>query len=174
MRRLFLVTALSVLAAVPLSAQDARHGDLFAGYSMLRSDGETVHGFEASLGWQAWGSLGLVADVSRHAKTVSGTDVVTEAYLAGPRLVFGKGSLRPSVHALAGIARSGGSIKVFDVSISERATDPAAALGGALDLGADRRFSARIKADYLLVKGDSETTGDPRLSAGVVFRFGAH
>jgi hypothetical protein len=171
MRRLLLVAALSLLVAGPASAQDARKGDLFGGYSMLRSDGETVHGFEASLGYQAWGSLGLVADVSRHSKTISGADFVTEAYLAGPRLVFGKGSLRPSVHALAGIARSGGSIKVFDVSISERATDMAAALGGAVDLGADRRFSARLKADYLLVKGESETTHDPRFSAGVVYRF---
>jgi hypothetical protein len=86
--------------------------------------------------------------------------------------VFGSGSLRPSVHALGGIARSGSTIKIFDVTISERATDPAAAFGGALDLGAERKLSLRVKADYLLVKGDAETTGDPRFSAGIVFKFG--
>ena len=171
MRRLSLTLALSLLATGSLSAQDARNGDLFAGYSMLRSDGETVHGFEASLGWQAWGRLGLVADLSRHSTSESGADFVTEAYLGGPRLVFGSGSLRPSVHALAGIARSGGSIKIFEVSISERSTDLAAAVGGALDVGAARKLSLRVKADYLLVKGESETTGDPRVSAGIVYRF---
>jgi hypothetical protein len=133
-----------------------------------------VHGFEASLGWQAWGKLGLVADVSRHSTSDSGTDLVTETYLAGPRLVFGSGSLRPSVHGLLGVARSGGSIEVFDVTISERTTDLAAAVGGALDVGATRKLSLRVKADYLIVKGDSETSSDPRLSAGIVFRFGGH
>ena len=171
MRRLWPVIALFLLAAGPLSAQDSRRGDVFGGYSMLRSEGETVHGFELSLGWQAWGSLGLVADVSRHSSDVDGTDLVTEAYLAGPRFVFGTGSLRPSVHALAGITRSGGTVKIFDVTISERATDLAAAFGGALDLGAARRLSLRLKADYLLVKGESETAGDPRFSAGLVYRF---
>jgi hypothetical protein len=168
MRRLLLVTTLVLLAPLTLAAQDARRGDVFGGYSMLLSEGETVHGFELSLGWQAWGSLGLVADVSRHSQDA----FVTEAFLAGPRLVFGSGGLRPSVHALAGIARSGATIKIFDVTISERATDPAAAFGGALDLGAERKLSLRVKADYLLVKGDAETTGDPRLSAGIVYRFG--
>jgi hypothetical protein len=168
MRRLLSVTALALLAGSPAIAQDARRGDLFGAYAMLRSDGETMHGFEVSVGWQAWGSLGLVADASRHSKD----DFVTEAYLAGPRLVFGSGSLRPSVYALAGIARSGATLKIFDVTISERSTDLAAALGGALDLGAERKLSLRVKADYLLVKGDSETAGDPRFSAGLVYRFG--
>lgn len=171
MRRLWPVIALFLLAAAPSWAQDARRGDVFGGYSMLRSGGETVHGFEVSLGWQAWGRLGLVADVSRHSSEAAGTDLVTEAFLAGPRLVFGSGGLRPSVHALAGIARSGGTIKIFDVTISERSTDLAAAVGGALDLGADRKLSLRVKADYLLVKGESENAGDPRFSAGFVYRF---
>jgi hypothetical protein len=165
MRRLVLTSALFLFLAGPAVAQDSRL-DLFGGYSLLASD-ESAHGFEASLGWQAWGSLGVVADVSRH----SGGDLVTEAFLAGPRLAFGQGSVRPSVHGFIGVARSGASIKIFDVTISERATDLAAAVGGAVDVGAARRFSLRVKGDYLLVKTESETVGDPRLSAGVVFRF---
>ncbi len=175
MRRVVLMAALLLLAAAGTAqaqdagttqAQDARRGDLFAGYSALLGD-ETAHGFETSLGWQLWGPLGLLADASRH----SGNDVVAETLLVGPRFVFGSGKLRPSVHALAGVTRGGASISVFGVTISEKATDLAGAVGGALDVGGDRRWSLRVKADYLLVRGDSETTGDPRLSAGVVLRF---
>ena len=62
---------------------------------------------------------------------------------------------------------------IFEVDISETSTDFGGAAGGGLDIGFGERWAARLAADYRLVSADGETEGDPRFSAGVVYRFGA-
>ena len=165
-----LVTAGSTAA----SAQDASKSDLFAGYSMLVSDGKTMHGWHAALGWGVFGRIGLLLDVSGHqGKDAEGTDVGVLSLMAGPRLKFGGGRLQPFVHVIGGIVRTRAGVRVFDVEISESTTDFGGAAGGGLDLGFGDRWALRLAGDYRVVKVDDETARDPRFSAGVVYRFGA-
>lgn len=176
MKSLRLAAALLV-ASGPLaaSAQDASKGDIFAGYSMLVSDGETMHGGHAALGWGVWGpSVGLLLDVSGHqGGDAEGTDVSALSLMVGPRVTFGGGRVRAFVHVIGGIVRSKASVSVFDVEISESATDFGGAAGGGIDLGLGDRWALRLAGDYRLLKLEDETASDPRFSAGVVYRFGS-
>jgi outer membrane protein with beta-barrel domain len=165
---------LLTVGATSASAQDAPRGDVFAGYSMLASDGETMHGGHAALGWDVSGRIGLLLDVSGHqGSDAQGTDVGVLSLMAGPRVTFGSGRVRPFVHVIGGIVRSKASVSVFDVEISESTTDFGGAAGGGFDLGFGVRWALRLAADYRVVKIDEETARDPRFSAGVVCRFGA-
>lgn len=152
-----------------------RGADLFAGYSAIPSDGETFHGWQASLGFPLSSRLGLLLDLSGHRATVPETaDVNADmlSLMAGPRLVFGGGGrLRPSLHLLAGIVRSKASVRIFDVDVSESRNDLGGAAGGAVDMRLGGRFAARALADYRVVRGDGETASDPRVSLGVVYNF---
>jgi opacity protein-like surface antigen len=166
-----LLVAVGPLAA---SAQDASRGDAFAGYSALASDGETRHGAHAALGWGVSGRIDLLLDVSRHqGSDAEGTDVSVLSLMAGPRVTFGGGRLRPFVHVIGGVVRSKASVSVFDIEISESSSDFGGAAGGGFDVGFDNRWALRLAGDYRVVKVDDETAGDPRFSAGVVYRFGA-
>ena len=72
------VAVVLLVGSTAASAQDASKGDVFAGYSMLATDGaegETMHGWHAALGWGLSGRFGLLLDVSGHYGTVEGTDV---------------------------------------------------------------------------------------------------
>ena len=157
------------------SAQDASKGDAFAGYSMLASDGETLHGWHAAMGWGVSGHIGLLLDVSGHqGSDPEGTDVSLLSLMAGPRLTFGIGGrMRPFVHVIGGVVRSKASVSVFDVEISESATDFGGAAGGGFDVGVGERWALRIAGDYRVLKVDQETASDPRFSAGVVYKFRA-
>ena len=141
--------------------------------SMLASDGETMHGWHASLGKGVSGRIGLLLDVSGHqGSDAEGTDVSGLSLMAGPRVTFGGGRLRPFVHVIGGVVRSKASVSVFDVQISESSTNFGGAAGGGFDLGFGHRWAFRLAGDYRVVKGDEETARDPRFSAGVVYRFG--
>jgi Outer membrane protein beta-barrel domain len=165
-----LLVAMGPLAA---SAQDASKGDVFAGYSMLATDGETMHGWHAALGWGLSGRFGLLLDVSGHQGTVEGTDIGTLSLMAGPRVTFGAGRLRPFLHVIGGVVRSKASVSVFDIEISESTTDFGGAAGGGFDIGLGDRWAIRLAGDYRVVKVDDETASDPRFSAGVAYNFGA-
>jgi opacity protein-like surface antigen len=172
----FRFAAALLLAVGPTAAaQDSSKGDAFAGYSMLAGEGETMHGWHAALGWGVSGPIGLLLDVSGHqGKDAEGTDVSLLSLMAGPRLTFGIGGrVRPFVHVIGGVVRSKASVSVFDVEISDSATDFGGAAGGGFDLGFGARWALRLAGDYRVVKVDEETASDPRFSAGVVYRFGA-
>ena len=173
MKALVAAALLAAFASMPASAQDASRGDVFAGYSMLASDGEAMHGWQAALGWGLSGPVGLLFDVSGHMGTdADGTDLTLLSAMAGPRAAFGSGRLRPFVHAMAGVVRSRASVSVFGVDISESSADWGGAAGGGLDVSFRDRWAVRLAADYRAVRVEGETVGDPRLSAGVAYRFG--
>lgn len=174
MRSAALALSLSLLAAAGASAQDAHRADVFGGYSMLRTGSDTFQGWQASLGWGLSGRVGLLLDASGHQGTAeNGDDASVLSLMAGPRLTFSSGRARPFVHALAGVVRSKAGIEVLDVEITESRTDFGGAAGGGIDLGFGDRWAARVAADYRVLRVEAETEGDPRLSAGVVYRFGA-
>ena len=109
-------------------------------------------------------------------RTVEGVEHRTSGLFGGVRAGFRAGGARPFLHVLAGAVRGEDSITVFSNTISERHTSFGGAAGGGLDFGGGR-FGARVQADYRVSRrtaadGTKETHGDPRFSAGVVFRMG--
>lgn len=169
-----LAAALLMAGVSTASAQDASSkSDAFAGYSLLAADGATKHGWHAALGWGFSGRFGVLLDVSGHqGNDVEGSDVSVLSLMAGPRLRFGGGRLRPFVYVLGGVVRTRSGIRVFDVEISESRTDAGGAAGGGLDLPFGERWAFRLGGDYRVVNQEGETTSEPRFSAGIAYRFG--
>jgi opacity protein-like surface antigen len=142
--------------------------DVFVGYSYLRSGEANMNGWELTGSFPFRGSLRLLADLSGHYGSFAGADLSQLTFLAGLRLAWHEGRrLRPFGDVLVG----GSRIKsTFDV-LSSSTT----AWGGALGLGADYglsgRWAVRGQATlHLLHSGGWDA--DPKLSAGVVYRFG--
>lgn len=166
---------LLTLVATSVPARAAAAGDVFAGYSVLTGgDSGTRHGGQATLGWAGARRVGIVVDVSGHrgSDEESGDDVSTLAVMAGPRLRFGGGRLRPFAYVIGGVVRSKAGVTVFDVDITESSTDFGGAGGAGFDLGFGERWALRVSGDYRVVEIDGGTARDPRLSAGVAYRFG--
>jgi opacity protein-like surface antigen len=166
--RLAAATLACCALALPSRAADAPKLDAFAGYSMLKFDGESRHGWEASLAWNAFGKLGFVADLSGHYKAEF--DDLT--FMGGPRYALHGDKLTPFVHVLAGGLRDRASISVLGVTISESNTHFAWAAGGGLSFRISSRWDIRAQADYLSVKIEDQSEGDLRFAAGVAYRFG--
>jgi len=163
---------LALVWPVIAHAQDGR-AQLSAGYSYLRSEGQSLHGWTAALGLGTGGSLSLVADAAGHyGDAPLGGDVTRLSLFAGPRLSFGSGSPRAFVHALAGVVRTSSGVTVRGVTISETATDLGGAAGAGLDFRLNGRWSLRLQGDYVLVRTDPETLKDPRASVSAVYHLG--
>lgn len=154
--------------ALPARAADPPKLDVFAGYSLLKLEEESRHGWEASLAWNLRGRLGLVADLSAHYKG----EFDDLSYMGGLRYAFHGDKLTPFVHALAGGMRDRSSISVLGVTISESNTRFAWAAGGGLSLRISDRLDARVQADYFNVRIEGTNDGNPRVAAGVAYRFG--
>jgi hypothetical protein len=177
MRPLLAAAAFVVLLAPRAWPQDHPRSDLFAGYSLVREDGESLHGGELAFAYHFSGLLAVATDLDWHTHTVEGTDHTTAAALIGPRLSFASGALRPFVHLLVGAVRDRDSIQVFSQTISESHTNVGGAAGGGADVGRGR-VAARLQADYRFARRADETgketlQGDLRFSVGVVLRMGA-
>lgn len=169
MKRPLAVATLALASlALPARAADPPKLDLFAGYSLLKLEEESRHGWEASLAWNLRGRLGLVADLAGHYKG----DFDDLSYMGGLRYAFHGDKLTPFVHALAGGMRDRASISVLGVTISESNTHFAWAAGGGLSYRISGRLDARVQADYFNVRIESTNDGNPRFAAGVAYRFG--
>ena len=176
MRDLLVAGVLVLVLGSAAAAQDRPQADVFGGYSLVRQNGASLHGGELSLAYYLSRRLGIVIDVDAHGHTIAGVDHTTSAALIGPRLSFAAGALTPFVHALIGAVRDEDAVKVFSQTISERHTSAGGAVGGGIDFGRSH-FGARVQGDYRLARraddsGARKLRGDPRVSAGVVFRIG--
>ena len=165
--------SLALLSPLSVSAQEGRGTTLAGGYSYGRVEGESLHGWTASLAFRLGGPLSLVAEATGHYGDLGeGTSFTRLSLFGGPRLGFGAGSARPFVHLLAGVVRSSAGVDAGPVSISVKSTDLGGAAGAGVDFRLSDRWSLRVQGDYLLVRADEETQGDPRASVAAVYRFG--
>jgi hypothetical protein len=155
--------------ALPARAADAPKLDAFAGYSLLKLEDESRHGWQASAAWNIKGRLGLVADLSGHYKG----EFDDTTFMGGLRYAFHGEKLTPFLHALAGGFRDRASISVLGVTISESNTYFAWAAGGGLSYRVSGHWDVRVQADYLNVRIEGTNDGNPRFAAGVAYRFGA-
>jgi opacity protein-like surface antigen len=159
------------------------------------------HGWDGELSLRVTPLISIVADVSGHYQNVTvvqsaifgnqpniNIEVKTQMYnfLAGPRVSFKAGAVRPFAHVLVGLSHMHTDSKLADNSSVPSVNDNnfALALGGGIDLPITGSFSIRpLKLDYMLLKTDPNalssfttapspsTTSNLRYAAGVVFRF---
>ena len=174
MRVAAVVTAcvLGVAAAAAAAAPDVPRAEGFGGYSYARSEDQSLHGWNATFGYNFTRQLELEAEVSSHYGGLEGTDFSRLSFMAGPRFNFRAGSVTPFVRALAGVVRNSAGITVQNVNISARDTGFGGAAGGGMDLSLGRRWGLRLQGDYFMVRTDGETVGDPRAALGISYRLG--
>jgi len=186
------VSGLAVLILLPLFAPPALHaqalGQIFGGYSYLRSDAPVVtvlgvsslcappaclvpsgsasfqtHGWNVSAGLKTFPFTRLTADFSGHYGDFAGAKITTRTYLFGPEFSL---PLRysPFFHILAGRAHK-------DEAGYKQAV-LATAMGGGLDVKAAPFIKIRLfQIDYLRTSFDSQVQNRMRISAGVVLSF---
>ena len=189
MRNRFWLAAVLLLALFAPPALKAQSlGQIFGGYSYLRSDVPVVtiagvsslcvppacllpsgsasfqtHGWNVSAGLKTFPFTRLTADFSGHYGDFAGARITTRTYLFGPEFSL---PLRysPFFHILAGRAHkdeAGYKQAVF-----------ATAMGGGLDVKAAPFIKIRLfQIDYLRTSFDGQVQNRTRLSAGVVLSF---
>lgn len=193
MRRQIFFLVLLVCLAPAARAQDV---EFFGGYSYLRTNG-TNYEQAGTNGWNAAisaniGSWGLVADFSNHygASTNNFTPVGSggrgTTFLFGPQYSFRRiPRVTPFVHGLFG-GVGGARVTVGPLGPGGSCPSPgcsgssiipetafAMALGGGLDVKVRNHIWIRlIQADYIRQNFSDGAMNSPRISAGVVFRFG--
>lgn len=157
----------------------ARPGpDVFLGYSYTKAGEASLNGWQLSgsypLGTSLLGgSLRLAGDLSGHYGSFAQADLSQLTFLAGARCAWAKGRFAPFAEVLLGGVRTKTSVPLSDAtSISESDTDWGGALGGGVDYRLSGPWSARAAIDLLLLHAEGAWESDPRLSLGVVYRFG--
>src|SRR5215468_3157343 len=166
-RLLFLAIVLTLVAAVPASAQSV---DASFGYSYFRLSGDNgvnQNGISGSLAYNPNRWLGLVGDFGGYHGTI-GADVSlnTYTYLFGPRLSFRNPStITPFAQALIGGSRitvgsGGGSTNQFAYS-----------LGGGVDVKLLPHLALRPQLDYVGLNTPGSHTNCTRVSIGFVVHF---
>lgn len=171
MRKLVLLGMLAVCLSGSAFAQTTPQAEVFGGYSYARSAGENFHGWNAAVqgNFNQWFSV--VGDFSGHYTNIGGIDADIHTFTAGPRFTYrNEANVTPFAHALFGGARVSGSSGGLTVSDTGWAMN----LGGGVDWNVNERFSVRlIQADALVTRFNGNREVDPRLSFGVVIKFGS-
>jgi opacity protein-like surface antigen len=180
MKRLAMLCGALLLFAGIASAQDISKVEVFGGYSYMHvsisganpSETANLNGGSASIAYNAFPWLGVVADVGGYHGGTNGVDGNFYTYLFGPKIAYHHGSFTPFAQALFGGAHASAGNN-FNDGASENSF--AAAFGGGLDWNATSHIGIRlIQAEYLMTKftdGINDRQNNARISTGVVFRF---
>ena len=173
MKKFIPVAVLLLVICVPAMAQNTPKAEVFGGYSLVAKafSGQVLHGWNASVNGNIKDWLGVKGDLSGHYATNGPLKVNLHILSFGPQLSYRMNDkVVPFVHVLFGAGWA--SAGFGDLSLSKAAF--AMNLGGGLDWVAHKRCAIRpIQLDLLLTRFGPDTAIDPRISAGVVFRFGS-
>ena len=194
MKRLVLLFAMFMLAAIPSYAQnDYPKAEVFGGYSHFSADirfsnpfdpggqpffdqREGVHGFGFSVAGNLSKSFGVVGDFSYHKREIEvpGPDIdfSTFNFLFGPRLTARGDRVEGFGHALIGGVRR-------RVEGGDSDVDFALGLGGGVDVKVSRNFGIRlVQLDYIPFRdrdpffpGDKDWRHNLRVQVGATVRF---
>ena len=152
---------LSILSALSLQAQDT--GELFGGFSYMRSRSANLNGWEAAGQYKFADWLGGVADFDGHYGSIGGIGTSTYTYLFGPQ-ISAPSSVSPFGHLLLGGAHN----STGGVGSSSFAM----ALGGGVDAEVFNGLHWRLfQADYLLTEFGGGSQNNFRFSTGIVIKF---
>ncbi len=176
---LFLVPAVALAAGSQARAPSPASGtksprgpDVFGGYSYLHAGEANLNGWQLGVSFPFRGRLRWAVDLSGNYGTFAGADLSQLTFLAGVRYVRSGSRLSPFGHVLLGGARATNSVDMPGASLSASDTDWGGAIGAGADYRLGRRWAVRAQADYLLLQGEGQWDGEPRLSVGAVYRFG--
>lgn len=174
MRQTALAFALAFVVCTPLpsAAQESARAEAFGGYAFARDDDRNMHGWDGAVTLYVRKWLGVSADISGDYVALGATDRARFAVLGGARVSPWRRRFTPFAYALAGAFHTRSHLEFLSVSVSEGETDPGAAFGGGVTVRVSGRWAAEAKADAALVRSRGRTESNPRLSAGLVFRFG--
>jgi hypothetical protein len=169
-----LVLAAALCGAAPAKAPAPEATpDLFGGYSYTQAGEAGLNGWSLVGSLPFRGSWSFVADLSGHYGSFAGADLSQLAFMGGVRWGARPASrLRPFAEGLLGAARTSTSVDAAVVSISEADVDWGLALGGGVDYGLGKRWSARAGLQLRFLRGEGATDEDLLVSVGVVYRFG--
>lgn len=179
MRKLFLLSAVLFLAALPTKAQSSYPGtEIFGGYSYVNAefvDRHALHGFGVSFAGNLSEKWGFVAETSASfgkftvANPVLGSvdvDFNKYLFLFGPRYSKRSDAATAFAHVLVGGART-------RLENQDSGTGLALGIGGGVDINAGKNFAVRVfQLDYVPERSLGEWTNTFRAQVGVVFRFG--
>ena len=199
MKTLFLVLAGVIFPSLTAMAQDGyRRVEFFGGYSYLHTDefdrDSLPKGWAAGVTGNLHRNFGVEANFSGHYQNIGPgfADRSYHLFLFGPRAAARFDKLTPWAHALVGDslirAHAASNSSLGPVDRRESATRFAWAMGGGLDVQANRTIAIRIlQADYIRnssvdfqISGSGGTfiqinkadSNNLRLSFGIVFRAG--
>lgn len=179
MRKLFVLLAAAIVFSTVAFGQESPKGEVFAGYSYMRSnlqnfglDNANLNG--ATLQGTAYlrNNIGITADITRvNATNVeqSGEDVTRYTYLFGPTYALrNRSAVTPYVHVLFGADHERLSISNFGDFYD---TSFATVIGGGVDVKlADHVAFRPVQMDYIHT---NHSGGEDhfRYSTGLVLRF---
>jgi opacity protein-like surface antigen len=174
MKKIFLLTMLTILASLPAMAQDAPKAELFGGYSYA---GGNFHGWNTSITGNINKWLGVMADFSGHyGSEIEGVIRVKKdahSFLFGPRFSRRRKRLTPFAYALFGATHFHESATVSGQKFSDSDTGFSLALGSGLDVRVNDHIAIRaFQLDFFRPNFFGEAHNRGRLAFGVVFRFG--
>lgn len=174
MKRIVLLVAILVAAALVATAQEMPRVEVFGGYSYLYAGSSGQEKGFGLNGWTAQGSvnlnnwLGLTGDFGGYYGSPSSVSVHSYTYMFGPTLSYRAQHITPFAHALFGGSHLSGSIG--GLSASQNAF--AMAVGGGLDLPLKGNFGVRLaQLDWVRTQFFGAAQNNFRVSTGVMFRF---
>jgi len=170
MRRIALAVVSFVALAGPVHA-----GDLFAGYSFERTNGDDAvsrHGWNVSGSIDLTGSIAFVADAAGHYGAQNGVDTSQLTLMGGPRFSYLRGEKYAAFgQFLVGLLRETDSVKVLDIAISESENRLGILSGLGLDVKVGGPWAVRVGVDYEWSTKDGASRGGFRAGVGAAYRF---
>jgi outer membrane protein with beta-barrel domain len=187
MQKLFLIAALTMALPVLAQAQEAPRTEFFGGYSYMRLEDSGIDGQDRDLnGYNVSGTvtvfkkyLSLKVDVSGHfgdlvTNVVPRVDQGLTLFMAGPQFTFRKYErFQPFAHVLFGAGRQ--TLEAPALGFNNTDVGFAYAVGGGLDLRTPLGSKVGVRAfqaDFVRTKFQNVSTGNLRVSTGIVLRFG--
>lgn len=158
----------------PRAAAPAREGgtDLSASYSFLRAGEAKLNGAGVSASFRFRGPWRLVGDLSLHSGSFAAADIRQTTLMGGLRRPFRGGRRwQPFGQGLVGGSRSRSTFDSVDGPLTSSHTAWGAALGVGADYRLTPRWALRGQGDYLFLHSGAGWDADPRLSAGIAYRF---
>ena len=156
--------------AAPAAAESGP--DVFAGYSYTRAGDANLNGWELSGSLPYRRRLRLAVDLSGHYGSFGGADLKQLTLLAGPRMTWRFGRLRPFAQAMAGASRSTATVALPSGAFSDSTTGWGLAPGAGADYRLTRRWAIRAQAELLFLRAAGVWDKDPRLAVGAVYQLG--
>ena len=146
--------------------------DVFLGYSYSGAGEASLHGWQVSGTYPLGTSLRLVADLGGHYGSFAQAELSQLTLMAGARWGWERPRFVPFAEALLGAVRTKTRVGLPQGTFSDSDADWGGAFGGGVDYRFSSRWAGRAQIDLLVLRGEGSWQSDPRLSLGVVYRFG--